>query len=42
MVQIQRAPRPRPLAPRISPEEQAAHAAFIAEMGEAAIWKKFA
>jgi DNA polymerase-3 subunit epsilon len=39
---IPRAPRPRPLAPRISADEQAAHAAFVAELGETAIWKKYA
>jgi DNA polymerase-3 subunit epsilon len=33
-------PRPQPLAPLIRPEEAAAHAAMIAAMGEAAIWKK--
>jgi len=39
---ISRAPRPTPLAPRISAEEQAAHEAFVASLGEAAIWKKYA
>ena len=39
---IPRAPRPAPLAPRISKDEQAAHAAFIAELGETALWKKYA
>ena len=38
---VPRAPRPIPLAPRISKEEQAAHAAFIAELGEGALWKKY-
>lgn len=33
-------PRPRPLAPRISEAERAAHAAFVAEMGDAALWKR--
>ena len=37
-----RAPRPRPLAPRISAEEAEAHTLFVSELGEAAIWKKFA
>jgi DNA polymerase III subunit epsilon len=37
-----RAQRPAPLAPRISAEEQGAHAAFLAELGESAIWKKYA
>jgi DNA polymerase-3 subunit epsilon len=35
-----RAQRPTPLAPRITVEEEAAHAAFIATLGEAALWKK--
>ncbi|HEV7690672.1 MAG TPA: DNA polymerase III subunit epsilon [Hyphomonadaceae bacterium] len=39
---IARAPRPTPLAPRIHAEEQAAHDAFVATLGEAAIWKKYA
>ena len=33
-------PRPTPLAPRIHPEEAAAHEAFVARLGDAAIWKK--
>ena len=37
-----RAPRPRPLEPRVSAEEAAAHTIFVSELGEAAIWKKFA
>lgn len=32
--------RPEPLAPRITSEETAAHAAMIAKMGDAAIWNK--
>jgi len=32
--------RPRPLPPRITPEETAAHAAMIEKMGDAAIWNK--
>ena len=32
--------RPRPLPPRITEAERAAHAAFIAEMGEQALWTK--
>ena len=32
-------PRPRPLPPQITEAEQAAHDAFIAEMGEKALWK---
>jgi DNA polymerase-3 subunit epsilon len=34
--------RPGPLVPRISAEERDAHAAFLAELGEDAIWKKYA
>jgi DNA polymerase-3 subunit epsilon len=30
--------RPRPLAPRLTPAEAAAHAAFVAELGERALW----
>jgi len=41
---VQRAaypPRPRPLAPRSTPEEQAAHAAFIAKsLKDAALWSR--
>ena len=33
-------PRPQPLAPRLTPEEQAAHDAFVAKLGDAAIWAK--
>ncbi|OYW61521.1 MAG: DNA polymerase III subunit epsilon [Rhodobacterales bacterium 12-65-15] len=32
------APRPLPLPPRITPEEAAAHAGFVAGMGDKAIW----
>jgi DNA polymerase III subunit epsilon len=32
-------PRPRPLGARLTEAEAAAHAAFIAEMGDAALWK---
>ena len=31
-------PRPEPLAPRLTPAEQAAHAVFVAGMGDSAIW----
>ncbi|MCA0273941.1 MAG: DNA polymerase III subunit epsilon [Proteobacteria bacterium] len=36
-------PRPRstPLPPRLSPTEAEAHAAFVASLGEAALWKRF-
>lgn len=33
--------RPSPLAPRLSLEERAAHAAMVAELGEAALWSKY-
>ncbi len=33
-------PRPRPLPPRITEAEQAAHDAFIAELGERALWAR--
>lgn len=32
-------PRPRPLASRLTGAERAAHAAFVAELGEAALWR---
>ena len=32
--------RPVPLAPRITDQEQQAHAKFIEELGDAALWKK--
>jgi DNA polymerase III subunit epsilon len=33
-------PRPAPLAPRITPAEADAHAALVAALGEAAVWKR--
>jgi DNA polymerase-3 subunit epsilon len=33
-------PRPRPLALRLTSEEAAAHAAFVAGLGEAALWAR--
>ena len=33
-------PRPRPLSPRISDTEHAAHASFIGEFGDIAIWRR--
>jgi len=33
-------PRPAPLPSRISEDEAAAHAAFVAKLGDGAIWKK--
>ncbi|MBN4046586.1 DNA polymerase III subunit epsilon [bacterium AH-315-P15] len=35
-----RAPRPKPLAPRLSEDERAAHTAFVAGLGKAALWDK--
>jgi DNA polymerase III subunit epsilon len=37
---VRRAPRPTPLAPRLTAEEQAAHAAFVATLGPNALWLK--
>jgi DNA polymerase-3 subunit epsilon len=34
-------PRPEPLPSRISEAERAAHAAFVAELGDAAVWSKY-
>ena len=36
-----RAPRPNTLPPRGSDDEAAAHAAFVAKLGEKALWRKF-
>lgn len=33
-------PRPQPLAARLTPDEDAAHQAFVAKMGDAAVWLK--
>jgi DNA polymerase-3 subunit epsilon len=33
--------RPRPLTPGLTDDEAAAHAAFVAAMGEGAIWRRF-
>jgi DNA polymerase-3 subunit epsilon len=33
--------RPQPLAPRLSDEERAAHRAFVATLGESAIWREY-
>ena len=35
------APRPHPLAPRVSEMEKAAHAAFVETLGDGAIWKRY-
>lgn len=32
--------RPKPLAPRITKEERASHAAFVEKLGDDALWKK--
>lgn len=34
------APRPAPLAPRLTDDERAAHREFVATLGDKAIWKK--
>ena len=34
-------PRPRPLPSRLTDEESAAHSAFIAKLGDDAVWKRF-
>ncbi len=34
-------PRPTPLSPRLTPEEEAAHAAFVETLGDNALWKRF-
>ena len=34
-------PRPRPLPARLSADEAARHAAFVAELGENALWRRF-
>ncbi|NKX45091.1 DNA polymerase III subunit epsilon [Roseicyclus persicicus] len=34
-------PRPQPLPPRITDAERAAHDAFVAELGDAAVWSKY-
>ena len=33
-------PRPEPLTPRLTEQEAADHAAFIADLGEAAVWRR--
>lgn len=37
---VPRAPRATPLSPLLTPEEEAAHAAFIDKLGENALWRK--
>jgi DNA polymerase-3 subunit epsilon len=34
--------RPEPLSPRLTPEDEAQHAAFVETLGEKAIWKRLA
>lgn len=36
-----RGPRPRALAPRLTAEEQAAHDAFVAKLGDGAVWLRY-
>ncbi|MBP0437520.1 DNA polymerase III subunit epsilon [Tianweitania sediminis] len=38
-VDLETLPRPRPLAPRLSEAERAAHAALVAGLGEKALWR---
>ncbi|WP_312524604.1 DNA polymerase III subunit epsilon [Paracoccus sp. (in: a-proteobacteria)] len=38
---VPRAPRPNPLPPRLSPAEAEAHAAFVAKLGEKAVWLRY-
>jgi DNA polymerase-3 subunit epsilon len=33
--------RPRPLAPRLTPEDERAHAAFLADLGEEPLWNRY-
>jgi DNA polymerase-3 subunit epsilon len=40
-IEISIAPRPAPLAPRLTEEERAAHANLVAALGENAIWQRF-
>jgi DNA polymerase-3 subunit epsilon len=40
-VALQLGARPKPLAPRLTEEEQAAHAAMVGTMGDKAIWAKY-
>ena len=35
-------PRPRPLAPRLTEAERAAHAEMVASLGEGALWRRYA
>jgi DNA polymerase-3 subunit epsilon len=35
---VRRAPRPKPLGPLVTPEEAAAHAAFVATLGKEPLW----
>ncbi len=33
--------RPRPLVPRLAPEDAVAHAAFLADLGDAPLWRRY-
>lgn len=33
--------RPSPLPPRLSPDDEAAHEKFVAQLGEKAVWRKY-
>ena len=33
--------RPAPLSPRVTEEERAAHLAFVATLGDKAVWKDY-
>jgi DNA polymerase-3 subunit epsilon len=35
------APRPQPLPDRLSADERAAHAAFVATLGEDSVWSRY-
>ena len=38
---LPRPPRPRPLPPRLTEAEAAAHAAFVAKLGDKAVWLRY-
>ena len=38
---VPRAPRPAPLVPALTPDEAAAHAAFVDGLGQAAVWRRY-
>ncbi len=39
--QARRNKRPKPLAPRLTAEESAAHTAFVETLGEGAVWRRY-